>query len=63
MALYLCIIAVCIVSYYTLRLCAKGAAWLSPIALKITTRIMGLLLAALAFQFLINAVNELRRPS
>ena len=62
-ALYLCIIAVCIVSYYTLRLCAKGAAWLSPIALKITTRIMGLLLAALAFQFLINAVNELRRPS
>ena len=62
-ALYLCIIAVCIVSYYTLRLCAKGAAWLSPISLKITTRIMGLLLAALAFQFLINAVNELRRSS
>lgn len=60
-ALYLCIVAVCAVSYLVFRVSAKGARWLSPIALKITTRIMGLLLAALAFQFLINAVNELRK--
>ena len=59
-ALYLCILAVCVASYYILRLSAKGVQWLSPIALKITIRVMGLLLAALAFQFLINAVNALR---
>lgn len=60
-ALYLCIVAVCAASYVILRLSARGARWLSPIALRITTRIMGLLLAALAFQFLINAVNEVRK--
>ncbi len=60
-ALYGCIIAVCAASYFILRLSAHGARWLSPIALRITTRIMGLLLAALAFQFLINAVSELRK--
>ena len=62
-ALYLCILAVCAVSYHILRLSAKGVQWLSPIALKITIRVMGLLLAALAFQFLINAVNELRKTN
>ncbi len=61
-ALYLCILAVCGASYLILRISAKGMDWLSPIAMKITTRIMGLLLAALAFQFLINAVNALRKP-
>ena len=60
-ALYVCIVAVCAASYVILRLSARGARWLSPIALRITTRIMGLLLAALAFQFLINAVNEVRK--
>jgi multiple antibiotic resistance protein len=60
-ALYFCIVAVCAASYVILRLSARGARWLSPIALRITTRIMGLLLAALAFQFLINAVNEVRK--
>lgn len=62
-ALYGCIIAVCAASYVILRLSAHGGRWLSPIALRITTRIMGLLLAALAFQFLINAVHELRKGS
>lgn len=60
-ALYLCIVAVCVASYLVFRVSAKGAQWLSPIAMKITTRIMGLLLAALAFQFLINAINDLRK--
>lgn len=60
-ALYLCIVAVCAASYVILRFSAHGARWLSPIALRVTTRIMGLLLAALAFQFLINAVNAVRK--
>ncbi len=62
-ALYLCIVAVCAASYHILRVSSKGVQWLSPIALKITIRVMGLLLAALAFQFLINAVNELRKAN
>jgi multiple antibiotic resistance protein len=63
LALYLCILAVCGVSYHVLRLSAKGMQWISPIAMKIIIRVMGLLLAALAFQFLINAVNELRKAN
>jgi len=58
-ALFGCIIAVSIVSYLILRIAARGAKWLSPIALRITARIMGLLLAAVAIQFLINALQDL----
>lgn len=42
-------------SYVILRVAARGASWLSPIALRIATRVMGLLLAAVAFQFMRNA--------
>ncbi len=59
-ALYACILAVCLASYVILRLSAHGARWLSPIAMNITTRIMGLLLSAVAIQFMVNAVNQLR---
>jgi multiple antibiotic resistance protein len=58
-ALYLCIAAVCFASYLILRISARGARWLSPIAMSITTRIMGLLLAAVAIQFMLNAVRQL----
>jgi multiple antibiotic resistance protein len=58
-ALFGCIIAVSIVSYLILRLAGRGAGWLSPIALRITTRIMGLLLAAVAIQFLLKALQDL----
>ena len=58
LALYVCILGVCAVSYLVLRISAKGATWISPIAMKITTRIMGLLLAAVAFQFMFNALKE-----
>jgi multiple antibiotic resistance protein len=58
-ALYLCILAVCLASYLILRLSARGARWLSPIAMSITARIMGLLLAAVAMQFMLNAVRQL----
>jgi multiple antibiotic resistance protein len=59
-ALYGCIVGVSFVSYVVLRLSVHGARWLSPIAMKITTRIMGLLLAAVAIQFMLNAINTLR---
>jgi multiple antibiotic resistance protein len=58
-ALYLCIGAVCLASYVILRFSARGARWLSPIAMNITARIMGLLLAAVAIQFTLNALRQL----
>ena len=59
-ALYGCILAVAVASYLILRISAHGARWLSPIAMSITTRIMGLLLAAVAIQFTLNALGELK---
>ena len=52
-----CVVAVGLASYVTLALGATGAKWLSPIAEKIITRLMGLLLAALAIQFLFNGLK------
>lgn len=60
LALCGCIVAVSVSAYITLRLSASGAKWLNPIAMKITTRIMGLLLAAVACQFMINALRDLK---
>ncbi len=59
-ALYACILGVCGASYLILRVSAQGARLINPIAMKITTRLMGLLLAAIAFQFLINALKALK---
>jgi len=59
LALYGSIVAVCFLSYYVFKLAARGANWISPIAMRIFSRVMGLLLAAVAFQFMINAVVEL----
>ena len=59
-ALCLCILAVALISYIVFRISARGARWLSPIALSITTRIMGLLLAAVAMQFMLNAIKALK---
>ncbi len=59
-ALYACIAGVCAVSYVILRLSAEGARWLSPIALSLTVRIMGFLLAAMAMQFLVNGLKGLK---
>lgn len=55
--LFICLGAVGVVSYLTFALVGRGAQWLSPIAIKITTRLMGLLLAAVAIQFIFNAVR------
>ena len=59
-ALVGCILIVCLVSYYILAWSARGAKWLSPIALRLVERLMGLLLAAIAMQFLVNALRELK---
>ncbi|MCX8090030.1 MAG: MarC family protein [Verrucomicrobiae bacterium] len=58
--LYASILVVALASYLIFRLSARGAQWLNPIALRVTSRVMGLLLAAVAVQFLINGVNEVR---
>jgi multiple antibiotic resistance protein len=59
LALYGCIVVVSMLCFFMLRWAALGARWMNPIAMKITTRIMGLLLAALAIQFMINALIQL----
>ena len=59
-ALYFCICGVSAASYAILRVAAHGSRWLNPIAMKITTRIMGLLLAAVAIQFMINGLKGVR---
>jgi multiple antibiotic resistance protein len=60
MALLACILIVCLLTYFILSLSAKGAKWLNPIALRLVERLMGLLLAAIAMQFLVNALTELK---
>jgi multiple antibiotic resistance protein len=53
-----CIAAIGIASYVILALAGRGASrWLGPIAERIITRLMGLLLAALAIQFIFNALK------
>lgn len=46
-------------SYAIFAISARGARWLSPIVLRIVERIMGLLLAAIAMQFFLNALVAL----
>jgi multiple antibiotic resistance protein len=60
LALYGCILAVLFVSYLILRISARSARWMSPIVMSIAIRIMGLLLAAVAVQFMLNAIKTFR---
>lgn len=57
LVLYAAIILVAAASYVILNLAARGASRLSPIATRIAERVMGLLLAAVAFQFMLNALQ------
>ena len=50
------IVAVGAVSYLILHVSARGAAFLSPLLLKLVTRLMGLVIAAIAVQFAFNAL-------
>ena len=51
-----CIVAVGAVSYAVLHFGARGAAFLNPLLLKLITRLMGLMIAAIAVQFAFNAI-------
>jgi multiple antibiotic resistance protein len=52
-----CVVLVDLASYIHLALGDSGAKWMSPLAKKIMTRLMGLLPAALAAQFLFNGLK------
>jgi multiple antibiotic resistance protein len=51
-----CIVAIGAVSYIVLHIAARGAAFLNPLLLKLVTRLMGLVIAAIAVQFAFNAI-------
>jgi multiple antibiotic resistance protein len=55
-----CVLSVSVAAYLILRMAAHGAKWLNPIVIKISTRIMGLLLMAMAVQFLANGIKDLK---
>jgi multiple antibiotic resistance protein len=57
-SLFVCIGLVLAVSYVIFALAIRGAARLSPLAMKLVTRLMGLLLAAVAVQFVMNALEQ-----
>ncbi len=54
------IFLVCFISFLILRLAAVRPAILGVIALKISTRLMGLVLSAIAVQFILNGIREAR---
>ena len=57
--LFVAIAVVCFCSYWILWLAVRGAHYLNPLALKLLARLFGLLLAAVAVQFIINAMVQL----
>jgi len=57
-ALYICILVVSFASYLVFRLAVRGARWLNPIAMSIAIRVMGLLLAAVAIQLMLQALQQ-----
>ncbi len=61
-ALLGCVIVVCVLSYVILRFAAVSAHRINPLLLKLTARLMGLLLAAVAVQFALNALRQLGVP-
>jgi multiple antibiotic resistance protein len=56
------IFLVCLAGYGILRFAVFGAYRLNPLVLKLTARLMGLLLAAVAVQFALNALRQLGVP-
>ena len=57
-ALFASILVVCGSSYWIFWLAARGARRFSPLALKLVTRLMGLLLAAVSVQFALNGLAQ-----
>jgi multiple antibiotic resistance protein len=56
--LFGCILLVCVLSYWVFWLAVRGAHYLNPLALKLVTRLFGLLLASVAVQFMFNALEQ-----
>ena len=57
-ALYGCILVVLLVSYFIFRIAVRSAHWFNPIVMSIAIRVMGLLLAAVAVQFMLDAIKQ-----
>ena len=53
-----CILAIGLVSYWVLHIGVRGVRFLNPLLLKLVTRLMGLVLAAVAVQFAFNAIAQ-----
>lgn len=62
LAFYLCLAAVMLATFIILRISVHGARRLSPVALKMMGRLMGLLLCAMSVQFTINALRQMGVP-
>jgi len=56
--LFVSIAAVCFAAYWIFWLAVRGAHHLNPLALKLVTRLFGLLLASVAVQFILNALQQ-----
>jgi multiple antibiotic resistance protein len=56
--LFASIASVCFVSYWVFWLAVRGAHYLNPLALKLVTRLFGLVLASMAVQFFLNALEQ-----
>lgn len=57
MMLYIAIAVACLGSFIVFWIAGRQARRINPIAMRITTRLMGLLLAAIAMQFVLNGVS------
>ena len=58
--LFVSIAAVCFAAYWIFWLAVRGAHHLEPLVLKLFTRLFGLLLASVAVQFILNALEQTR---
>ncbi|MBL9137709.1 MAG: MarC family protein [Verrucomicrobiales bacterium] len=58
--LSLVIVAISAVSFVIFAIGARTAKWMGPITMRLIERLMGLLLAAIAFQFFLNALRDLK---
>ncbi|MGK0236788.1 MAG: multiple antibiotic resistance protein [Candidatus Pelagisphaera sp.] len=56
--LYATIIVVSLSVFWILNISVRGAKWIDPLYLRVGTRLMGLLLAALAMQFVFNGIQS-----
>lgn len=59
MVLLITIPVVYLISFYILRVAATSTSWLNPIMVRVMRRVMGLLFATIAVQFIINGVAAL----